>query len=218
MFNHVMAMNDGQHCKLCFECIRSCPAQSPRLVLQLPLRDVWRAALVPVDAAPVIIVVGLLALLLAASPLITAVSSVGHLWFTAGTIVAVAIGLAWRQYFKQEEQKASLEGILRTTRIVYAYAFSVAAALLAYQLSFFPGLDAVSVGIGIGGPAFSTSLLHAIQAAVLAIGAGLTTWTLWCLCRKDPERVFSLPRLTIIPLAIPPFAYLVVVLVLLAIH
>jgi len=218
MFNHVAFMSDGQHCKLCLECIRACPSQAARLVLQLPVRDIWRAAFIGTDLAPVIIVAGTMALLLAAIPPSNAGLQFGSLWFALGTLAAIGLGLACKRFLQQAEQTEN-GGIPWMGRAVYAYAFSVAAALFALQLSFLPGLNGVHLHVvGITAEPFRASLLQIAQGAAIGLGGLLTLWTLWGICRQGLHPPLSKPMWVIIPLGLLAVAYLVGELSLLALH
>ncbi len=183
MFSHALFLTSGQHCKLCMKCLRSCPSQSPRLILQPPLRDIWRSNLIAADMAPLAVVVGLLALFLAASPIIRPESGPGGLWFTIGALAAIGVGLALTRLFEHRQQTAGSRDVSWTARAVYAYAPAAAALLLAFHLRGLPWLEQVAVRVTTTeGAAVGASLLQLGQWAA-ALGGGLMTgWALWWLC------------------------------------
>jgi len=41
LFRHVMFVNTNQHCKLCMNCVRSCPHDAVKLNLRLPAHETW---------------------------------------------------------------------------------------------------------------------------------------------------------------------------------
>lgn len=185
MFNHALFLNSGQHCKLCLECLRACPVSSPRLVIQLPLRDIWQSSLISTEGAPLTTVVGLMALLLAASPSVDAGELLNPWWFTLGTLAVVAAGLVVRRALSSGDQAEGGAGLSWVARIVFAYAPAVAAVLLAFHLLSLPWLDEVSVRIGwarVG--ALEVSLLLVLQGLALAVGGLMAVWGVWCLCRQ----------------------------------
>jgi hypothetical protein len=188
MFNHALFLNSGQHCKLCLECLRSCPVSSPRLVLQLPLRDIWQSDLISTEAAPLTIVVGLMALLLAASFAVDSQGLLGGWWFTAGTLAVVAAGLLVRRALRPAGEADGGAGLSWAARMLFAYAPAVAAVLLAFHLLSLPWLGEISLRLGWGeGEFFDVSLLLIIQGLALGLGGLMALWGLWRLCRQRSE-------------------------------
>ncbi len=43
LFQHVMFVNTNQHCKMCLNCLRSCPNDAVQLNLRLPAQEIWIA-------------------------------------------------------------------------------------------------------------------------------------------------------------------------------
>lgn len=182
MFSHALFLSSGQHCKLCMQCLRSCPSHSPRLILQPPLRDIWRSNLISADLAPLAVVVGLLALVLAATPIIRPGSGPGGLWFTGGALAAIAVGVTLTRLFRLRRETDSSRDVSWTARAVYAYAPTAAALLLAFHLRALPWLEEVAVRVAVaGGQAFSASLLQVGQWMAALAGGLMTGWALWWL-------------------------------------
>ena len=185
MFSHALFLTSGQHCKLCMECLRSCPSHSPRLVLQPPLRDIYCCNLVSAEMAPVAVVVGLMTLLLANSGATGSDPGPGLWWFTGGCLAVVAAGLALTRLFRQREQRGSSQDVSWTARAIYAYAPAAAALLLAFHLRALPWLTQTELQVVTPGRhALSVSLLHLVEWAVAAAAALMTAWALWPLCRR----------------------------------
>jgi len=217
MFNHALFLNSGEYCKLCLECLRACPARSPRLLLQLPLRDLWRSDLISTDVAPLTLVVGLMALLLAATPVLGSSSPVGDWWFTFGTLAAVAAGVGLQQVFRPAQQEEGKDNLSWIGRVVYAYAPAVAAVLFAFHLQSLPWVGDVSLGLGgVSREFFRVSLLHLFQGATLCLGGLLTLWTLWRLCRLRFGDSLARPLAVWMPLGTLAVVYLATTLALLA--
>jgi transcriptional regulator with AAA-type ATPase domain/polyferredoxin len=217
MFNHALFLTSGQHCKLCFECLRACPSQSPRLVLRLPLRDVWRSNLISTDLAPVAVVVGLSAILLAATPVAGLHSPSAKWWFSGGAAVTMLVGLVLSRAFRLPAGGADSGGLSWAARAIYAYTPAIAAVLFAFHVRSLPWLHEVALRVGLSnGDLFGLSLLRLTQIAVAMIGGCLSLLALWRLCRERfaPHLATALAMWT--PLGLSAIAYLVCGLALLA--
>lgn len=209
MFNHLMFLGNGQHCKLCLECIRSCPSQSARLVFQLPLRDIWQSSLMGMDAAAMVPMLGIVALVLAAVPWLNAPPHLSDLWFTLGILAAVAIGLGFRRLFRTIEKTESGR-IFWVGRILYGYALSVAAALFAFHLSYLPQIHEFYMHVtGINGDMLKVSVLHIMQGAAILAGGSLTSYAVWRLCHQETDPPLFKPLLTFITLTLITVSYVV---------
>ncbi len=217
MFNHALFLNSGQHCKLCLECFRACPAFSPRLVLQLPLRDIWQSNLIATDIASLTIVVGLMALLLAASPIADSYSLLGGWWFTLGTFAAVAAGLVLHRWLRRAERAESGGALAWAGRAVLAFAPAVAALLLAFHVLSLPWLDEIFVRIGVGGgDLLGVSLVRIVQVSALGLGGLMTLWGLWRLCRQRFGPQLAATVAAYVPAGLLGMAYLIGGLILLS--
>lgn len=216
MFNHALFLNGGEHCKLCLECLRACPVQSPRLVLQLPLSDIWRLSPISMETAPMTVVVGLMTLLLAAAASPGAVLPFGDWGFAVGTLVAVAVALALRGLLRSSGQGFSEDTRAWQGRVTYAYAPVVAAALFSVHVRDVPGLAATFVSIGtMTQGLFHVSLAHLVQGVALGAGGLMTAWTLWRLCRPKYGPALPGPVAVWLPLTVLAVAYLAATAVLL---
>ena len=179
MSSHALFLQGGQHCKLCMACLRSCPSQSPRLILQAPLQEIWRSDLIAADMAPMAAVVGLAALLLAATS-----GHRGGPWaITFGAIAAIAVGLSLAALLRHRSRTASTRDVSWAARVVYAYAPSAAALLLAFHLGSVPWIADVTLRLGASGSTVvSLSLLELLRWGGAAVGAAMTMWALGALC------------------------------------
>jgi transcriptional regulator with AAA-type ATPase domain/polyferredoxin len=216
MFNHALFLTGGQHCKLCFECLRACPSRSPRLVLRLPLRDVWRSNLIAADLAPLAAVVGLSAILLAATPAAGLQSAFAKRWFSAGAALTVLVGLVLSRVFRPPTEGADSASLSWAARAMYAYTPAIAAVLFAFHVRSAPWLHKVAVRVGPNnGDAFAISLLQLVQIAAAVIGGCMTLMALWRLCRErfGPQLVSTFAVWT--PLGLSTIGYLLCGLVLL---
>lgn len=182
MFTHAMFSQSGQHCKLCMNCVRTCPHGAARLVMRLPLSDIWRSSLISTEMAPLVVVIGLLALLLAATPAIGLASGAGKWWFAGGSLGIVVVGLAlvWLLHDRQQTEN----DVLWTARTIYAYAPAAAGLLFAFHLHSLPWLGDSALRLTMpGGAELGLSLLQLGQWAVALASSLMTLGALWKLCR-----------------------------------
>lgn len=216
MFNHAMFLTSGQHCKLCFECLRACPTRSPRLVLQLPVRDIWRSNSVGADLAPLAVVVGLMALVLAALPSGSLHSPLNKWWFTAGALAVVAAGVILLRLLRPRDRTESGTTLSWVARLVYAFAPAAAAALFAFHVQSTPWLDEISLRVGMTEvEVFGLSLLRLVQGSAVTVGGLMSLWALWRLCRQRAAGKLAMALVAWTPLALLTAAYLVTALALL---
>ncbi len=184
MFTHAMFSQSGQHCKLCMNCVRTCPHGAARLVLRPPLRDIWRSNLISAEMAPLVVVIGLLALLLAGTPAIGLASGAVKWWFSAGSLAAIAVGLTLMKLFHDRQQSEAGADVLWTARTIYAYVPAAAGLLFAFHLSSLPWLEESALRLVMpGGAELGLSILELGQWAVVLLGSLMTLGALWKLCR-----------------------------------
>jgi hypothetical protein len=178
--------------------------------LQLPLRDIWQSNLISTDVAPLTVVVGLMALLLAATPIADSRSLLGGWWFTLGTLAVVAVGLALHRSLRPSEKADSGGAFSWASRAIFAYAPAVAAILFAFHVMSLPWLDEINLRIGWGsGDLLGASLLQVIQGAALGLGCLMTLWALWRLCRQRFGPQLVAPLTAWVPSGFLALAYLV---------
>ena len=184
MFNHALYLTSGQNCKLCMRCLQDCPHDSPRLVLQPPLQEVWRSDLLSPDVVPLALVIMMLVLLVAATHGGSLSSPGVGAWF-AGACVAIALlGLGLVALLAHERGAEGGRSVSWSARVAYAFAPAAGAVLLAYRLRSLLGLEGLSLNLGNStGWMVGISLLHLLQAASIAVGGGMTLWTLWRVVR-----------------------------------
>jgi transcriptional regulator with AAA-type ATPase domain len=209
MFSHALFLNGGEHCKLCLECLRACPVQSPRLVLQLPLADIWRSPTIATETASMTVLVGLLTLLLAAAEPPGGGRPFGAWGFAVGVLVAAAVALAARGLLRPPKDDPDENTRVWQGRVICAYAPVVAAALFSVHVLDLPGLQAAVVGVGLMGRGLlQVPAAYLVQGAAFGVGGLMTAWALWRLCRPRfaPPLVRSLAAW--LPLAVLACAYL----------
>jgi hypothetical protein len=184
MFNHALYLTSGQHCKLCMRCVQACPHHSPRLVLQPPLRDVWGSSLLAPDLVPLLVAIGMTALLLAATRAGFVWTHTTGLWFTGGCVAIAAMGLALIGLFAHRRRSDNTRTVSWTARVAYAYVPATGAALLAFHLGALTGLSDLSLSLATTTrPLATLSVLQVAQGAAVMLGGAITLWAIWRVSR-----------------------------------
>jgi hypothetical protein len=182
MYSHALFLSGGQHCKLCMQCLRSCPSHSPRLFCQAPLRDVWASDLIVADYAPLSLVAGLLAWLLAAG-LAPQRPAAWSAWFAVACAAVAVLGLVLSRVVGGAGRAERGGRESRWARVLYAYAPAAGGLLLAFHLGEAPWAAEVEAHLVAGGRLYlGLSLLQALQVSAVVAGGLMTLWALWQLC------------------------------------
>ncbi|HJN16740.1 MAG TPA: 4Fe-4S binding protein, partial [Armatimonadota bacterium] len=188
MFTHALFRTHGQHCKLCMECLRSCPTGSPRLILQPPLRDIWGSDLIAADMAPLAVVVGMMAMVMAATTANSVTPEMARWLFSGGSAASVVLGLALTAFLRQRQKTSGSRDVGWVARAIYAFVPAIAALMFAFHLRSIPWLPDMLFRFGTpSGDVVGFSLLHFGQWTGAVLGAGMTLWALWPICRMRFE-------------------------------
>jgi transcriptional regulator with AAA-type ATPase domain/polyferredoxin len=168
VFHHPMYAGDGQFCKMCLECLGTCPHGSARLYLRPPLQGIWRVGSLSDMLAPFALVVSFAFVVMFASQRLAWLAE--PIAYTIALLVAVCAGgglhLLLRRVFGVEN------GVV--TAIAFALLMLGAGPLLAFHLQNVPFLDTVLISMpaelfgaaGIG-------LLELLQFMAILFTAGL---------------------------------------------
>jgi hypothetical protein len=92
VFHHPLEGRQAYRCKLCLDCLQSCPHHSAQLQIRAPLIGVWRLDASATDVAMFASAITLLALALVASRTFEVLSQPLH--FTILCVLALAAGIA----------------------------------------------------------------------------------------------------------------------------
>ena len=138
LFQHVPFIDNNQDCKLCLNCVRTCPNESVQLNLRPPAREIWDVS--RVRGSMVVFLVALLAIIF---PLAVFDGLRGYLasaqwfwWFSLFYWLSflTAVALVW--FFTGN--KFSEEKFLPRIRGFYAFVPLVVGVHAAYQAKFLP--------------------------------------------------------------------------------
>jgi polyferredoxin len=183
VFHHPLDGSEAHTCKLCMDCLKSCPHDSARVYLQAPLVGVWNLGTASGALAPFLLAVFFLSPVLLAiqgNPSLSSFSAV-----TLGGLAAVGCGavVAWllpTLLHGEGEEDSSVPAQVAFALMILgwgplmAYQFGNISALSAFHLgSDPPSLLAQFVGAG------NITLLPIAQLFILALAATLAAITLW---------------------------------------
>ena len=183
MFHHALFVDDSHHCKLCMECLRTCPHRSVRIFLQAPVRGLWAGARIsPLTAAFSVTFAGA-ALILALSRWSGAPDiALRTGWeFSSGALGALGLGLLTLAALTRIAEGPQSLQAYPWTRLCLTFAPLAWAVLLCYHLGASATLRNAIVGIGpaLSAPAMQASVLAILQFAVVAVGTAMTAVAFW---------------------------------------
>ena len=183
VFHHPLDGSEAHMCKLCVDCLKSCPHESARVYLQAPLVGVWNLGTAAGAMAPFLLAVFFLSPVLLAIQGNPALSS--PLAVTFGGLAAIGCGalMAWLLptllHGEGEEDSPVPAQVAFALMILgwgplMAYQFGNISALSAFHLgSDPPSLLARFVGAG------NVTLLPIAQLFILVLAAALAAIALW---------------------------------------
>ncbi len=175
VFHHPLYARSAHVCKLCFNCLKSCPNGSARLYLRPPLIRIWQQ----LDIAGTIGFFALVCFFIA--PILLASRQIPFFMegnaFTWSVLASLVLAAICRYslptlLFGDHELKQ-----LRTTRLILVLLLLSWGAFAAFQLSHLPGFDALYIISGQHGlfhaflPVSGFSLLALVQLSVIWFGA-----------------------------------------------
>jgi hypothetical protein len=175
VFHHPLYARNAHICKLCFNCLKSCPNGSARLYLRPPLIRIWQQ----LDIAETIGFFALVCFFIA--PFLLASRHIpffmGESVFTWAVLTSLVLAAVCRYtlptlLFGDHELK-----LLRTTRLTLVLLLLSWGAFAAFQFSHLPGFEALFIISGKQGlfhallPEQGISLLVLLQLSVIWLGA-----------------------------------------------
>ena len=178
VFHHPMYARDGQHCKMCLECLSVCPHGSVRLYLRPPLQGIWRVGSLSDSLAGFAFVVFFVFVVMLASHKSAWVAA--PIWYTIMVLAAVCAGLGLhsllRRLFGDET------GVV--TAISFALLVLGAGPLMAFHLQNIPFLATVRISMpaeafAAAGGVVQIGLLEVLQFLVILIAAGFAAVAMW---------------------------------------
>ncbi|MCU0303438.1 MAG: sigma 54-interacting transcriptional regulator [Thermoanaerobaculales bacterium] len=179
VFHHPLEGKQAYRCKLCLDCLHTCPHHSAHLELRPPLAAAWRLDSSAADLAMFALTVTLLALAWVAARSVDALA--GPARFTLLTVFVLAVGVAAHHLIM------ALAASPRRTEIVVEIVMALMilgwAALMTGQLANVAFLDQARVTIDPPSwfqawPTLEFSLLTALQVLTVLLGLALALVTL----------------------------------------
>ncbi|MFN2168861.1 MAG: 4Fe-4S binding protein, partial [Anaerolineae bacterium] len=183
VFHHPLNGSEAHLCKLCTDCLKSCPHDSARVYAEPPLKGVWKLGTAAWTLAPFLLAVFLLSPVLLAIQADPSLSS--FFAVTAGGLLAVALGgvLTWMLptlITGGDGEDSAIPTQVAFTLMVLAwgplmaYQFGNISALSAFQLSSNPpSLLGQLVGTN------NLTLLPVAQIFIIVFAAVLAGFILW---------------------------------------
>ena len=173
MSQHTAFLDNSHACKLCLNCLRSCPNDAVQVNVRVPAREVWH--LVRINQGFTIFVgvtLGILIPIVYFEPLHHVwPDPKWQLWFSLaywGTAITAGL-LTWviAQPFKTKAAS-------RRVKLVFALVPIVIAGYISYHLNFIPGIKDFFISLGYNS---STSNTHAFNLSALTVGRILAAIT-----------------------------------------
>jgi transcriptional regulator with AAA-type ATPase domain len=175
VFHHPLYARNAHICKLCFNCLKSCPHGSARLYLRPPLVRIWQQLDIGETIGFFALVCFFLAPCLLASQRIP--FFMGESVFTWAVLASVVLALVCRYtlptlLFQDHELK-----LLRTTRLILVLLLLGWGPFAAFQFAHLPGIDTLFILTGPQSmlyavlPEHGVSLLALVQLSVIWFGA-----------------------------------------------
>ncbi len=182
VFHHPMFARNARICKLCFNCLKSCPHGSARLYLRPPLVRIWQQLDIEETIGFFALVFFFLAPCLLASERIPFL--LGAKAFTLAALAALVLAAICRYtlptlLFGDDEQK-----LLRTTRLTLVLLLLAWGPFAAFQFGHITGLDTLFVVSDQQGllnavlPEQGIPVLALVQLSVIWFGALMAVVTL----------------------------------------
>ena len=183
VFHHPLYARDGHLCKLCLECLQSCPHGSTKLYLRPPLQGLWRPDRPANKLGAFALVVFFIAIVMLASHKLPWLDQT--IPFTAAALLGlvlgvVSMGMLWQLLRCEGAREVSVASPVCFVLLVLA-----SGPLMAFHLENVPGLSGLLVGAEPGSGGIGQllgggkSLLAILQGAFLMIATTLAAIALW---------------------------------------
>jgi len=181
VFHHPLYAKENHVCKLCFNCLKSCPHNSAKLTLQLPLVKIWKQKELPNSLSVLALSVFFMA------PLLLGTRFFEELTKSTSFIIcaSVAFGLAYLvgTLLSKAEDKDIAESESKLSRISFALLILAWGVLAAFQFSNIPIFNSLEIHSP-QGTAWNTfvsssgvSLIKILQSATIIIAAMFAWFT-----------------------------------------
>jgi PAS domain S-box-containing protein len=207
VFHHPLYARDAHVCKLCFNCLKSCPHDSARLRLRPPLIRIWRQGEIAESLSVFALTVFFISPVLLATKTIDALAGVAE--FSIATLLAISAALLCRKVLPNRLVSDPEQAPVAMSRMAFALMIVGWGPLTAFQIANFPSVDSLVI-VGNLGPVWShlvpgegLSLLKLVQTVILLFAALLSAIALWGVrqrLRKDHADVSTVAWLGLLGL------------------
>lgn len=188
VFHHPLEGKQAHHCKLCLDCLKSCPHGSARLQVRMPLAAVWRLDSGATDITLFAVAVTMLALAMVVTRPFSTLDRPIPFAIMCG--VAITVGIAFHHRLIRSAR--SEEHVVRVVRIAVTGLMLGWSALMTVQLANIPILGDTRIirGTYLWVPEWvpmEVSALQALQVAVVLFGCGLALFSLSMVRARSEE-------------------------------
>ncbi len=181
VFHHPLYAHDAHVCKLCFNCLKSCPHDSAKLHLRPPLIRIWQQTEAPVSLSLFSLIVFFFSPVLLASRSFSVLTST--LGITVAILLVVAAALLCRGLLLKLFAVGDKKGTVAMSRVAFTLLVLGWGPLMAFQIANFPAVNSLTIS-GLLGPIWNVllpesglSLMKLVQFAAILFAALLTAIT-----------------------------------------
>jgi len=215
VFHHPLYAKEAHNCKLCFNCIKSCPHSSTKFSLQFPLIKIWKQKELPDTLKIFTLTVFFFAPLLILSKSFDEILFSTYFMIAATAAFVLAYCSSW-VLSKYESTEIGVKGFL-ATRVTLALMIIAWGPLAAFQFAHVPLLNSLliqsgtSSGLDIAYLSEGISIMKILQSATI-IFAAIFGWIIILGINKQQTRAFkmTLIYLTIFVLYIILNTYMII--------
>jgi hypothetical protein len=189
VFHHPLYSRDGQFCKLCFNCLKSCPHGSARMYLRFPFQRIWRQGEVGGTFSLFACTVFYISLAMLASRTLPWISTMEG--FTVAILACIGLGMAtryWTHRLLSANTDAAPDLSVRVALVLLIMAWGPMAAFHAMNAPF---LNLLSVGAAEGAwfagflPMGGVPLLASAQVLAILTAGFVAALSLRSVCLRN---------------------------------
>jgi len=183
VFHHPLNTAESHQCKLCFDCFKTCPHESTRILLRPPVVGLWRLSAASAGLAPFAVAVFMLTLVLLAAksyprlaePTVLAVAGFGAIG--AGALLYRYLPTLLLPASHNDVESQAYPGV--AVQVAFALLVLGWGPLMAYQIANIPTIASLRFGASSGSfwaqvlPAGGLSLEVLVQSLLIVFAAGL---------------------------------------------
>lgn len=175
VFHHPLYAKENHVCKLCFNCLKSCPHHSAKLTLQLPLVKIWKQKELPGSLSVLALSVFFMAPLMLGTRFSDELAK--NTTFTICALIAFSLAFFVGRLLSKTGNNVLAENESKLPRISFALLVLSWGVLAAYHFSMIPILNSLVI-FGPEGTVWNTfvsasgvSLMKLLQTATILIAA-----------------------------------------------